>query len=52
MKYLKEKLMRKFLLKFPITEGNKINPYVILIDGYTGMEKVLLLNVLVNLMVV
>ena len=39
MKYLKEKLMRKFLLKFPITEGNKINPYVILIDGYTGMGK-------------
>ena len=31
--------MKKFLLKFPITGGNKTNPYVILIDGYTGMEK-------------
>ena len=38
-KYLEAKLMKKFLLKFPITGGNKTNPYVILIDGYTGMEK-------------
>ena len=39
MKNLEEKLIKKFLLKFPITKGNKTNPYVILIDGYTGMGK-------------
>ena len=39
MKNLEEKLMKKFLLKFPITEGNKTNSYIILIDGYTGMGK-------------
>ena len=39
MKSLDEKLLRYFLMKFPIVEGNKTNPYVILIDGYTGMGK-------------
>jgi len=39
VKSLDEKLLRYFLMKFPIVEGNKTNPYVILIDGYTGMGK-------------
>ena len=39
MKNLEEKLIKNFLLKFPITEGNKTNSYIILIDGYTGMGK-------------
>lgn len=33
------KVLNNFIDKFPILEGSKIEPYVILIDGYTGMGK-------------
>lgn len=33
------KVLRKFVKKFPIHKGKKAKPYIILLDGYTGMGK-------------
>ena len=33
------KLITKFIKSFPIYQGKKENPYIILLDGYTGMGK-------------
>lgn len=38
-KEISDDIIKKFLSKFPILKGEKNNPYVILIDGYTGMGK-------------
>lgn len=32
-------LKTKFIKDFPIFKGNKIKPYIILFDGYTGTGK-------------
>ena len=31
--------LEKFLKDFPITKGNKSNPYIILFDAYIGQGK-------------
>ena len=36
---MNESLLNKFIKKFPITKGNSENPYIILLDAYTGMGK-------------
>lgn len=36
---IESQLLDKFINDFPIVKGNKINPYIILIDRYTGMGK-------------
>ena len=36
---INSKLITKFIKSFPIYQGKKENPYIILLDGYTGMGK-------------
>lgn len=36
---MNEEIKKKFLNDFPISIGNKDNPYIILFDAYTGMGK-------------
>ena len=36
---MSEELLNEFTKRFPIIKGNSNNPYIIVLDAYTGMGK-------------